>query len=101
MKKKIIRFAIVVLILAIAAGIVYINRLYPETAIVVDIEDGVITAICANGNMFEFFADDGDWCNGDICAMIMYDNGTESVIDDRIISVKYAGYMEAFAEFTN
>lgn len=101
MKKKIIYFAVVVLILAIAAGIIYVNRLYMETAIVIDINNNTVSVICADGNVFGFFSNDGDWCNGDICTMIMYNNGTESVTDDRIVNVKYAGYMGAFAEFFN
>lgn len=69
--------------------------LYPETAIVTDVnetEDCVIVE-CSNGNLFQFYGIE-DWAEGDICSMLMSDNGTTEVTDDQILSVKYSGYVE-------
>lgn len=70
------------------------GRLYPETAIVreVDHKADEVTVECFNGNRFVFYGID-DWTEGDICSMLMYDNGTPIVYDDEIMSVKYSGYI--------
>ena len=70
------------------------GRLYPETAIVreVDYKADEVTVECFNGNLFVFKGTE-DWAEGDICSMLMYDNGTPIVYDDEILSVKYSGYV--------
>lgn len=70
------------------------GRLYPETAIVreVDCKADEVTVECFNGNLFVFKGTD-DWDTNDICSMLMYDNGTPIVYDDEILSVKYSGYV--------
>ena len=70
------------------------GRLYPETAIVREVDDKAdeVTVECFNGNQFVFKGTD-DWDTNDICSMLMYDNGTPIVYDDEILSVKYSGYV--------
>ena len=46
-----------------------------------------------NGNVFAFVDEDGDWCKGELIAFIFDDNGTPEVLDDMIVSVKYAGWI--------
>lgn len=46
-----------------------------------------------NGNEFSFYSCDGDWCIGDLCAVIMEDNDTLLVEDDEITQVKYCGWV--------
>lgn len=67
---------------------------YPECGIVKEISNNEITVELFNGNLFSFYAEDGDWFVDDICSMIMYDNGTETIYDDEIVSVKYCGYID-------
>lgn len=84
-----------ILLSLIASGQLKENgRLYPETAVVreVDYTTDTVTVECFNGNLFSFSECD-DWAEGDICSMLMNDNGTPTVTDDEIVSVKYSGYM--------
>lgn len=72
------------------------ETIYPETGIVVDLnyETDEVTFECHNGNQFTFTGIE-DWYEGDIVAAIMYNNFTKnSVYDDKILSVKYAGWYE-------
>lgn len=75
-----------------------IKHLYPEVAMVIAIneETDCITVECANGNRFEFYNDKEDWMIGDLCGMIMHDQYTEIVYNDKIIKTEYAGYTDLF-----
>lgn len=70
------------------------GNLYAETAIVreIDYATDEVVVECFNGNLFSFYGTE-DWAEGDICSMLMNDNGTPTVTDDEIVSVKYSGYM--------
>lgn len=72
-------------------------QLYPMVTKVVklDRENDVVTCEDFNGYLWQF---DGceDWQEGDICSMIMNDNGTPKIFDDEIVSVKYDGYFEGW-----
>lgn len=70
------------------------GNLYPETAVVreVDYATDTVTVECGNGNLFSFYGTD-DWEEGDICSMLMNDKGTENITDDEILSMKYSGYL--------
>lgn len=37
-----------------------------------------------------------DWIEGDICSMIMYDNNTLNIKDDKIVSIKHDGWVEGY-----
>lgn len=74
------------------------DGLYPTTFVVTDVlpstERGldVITVETATGIEYRFFSDAGDWLEGDLCAAIMHDNGTENnVYDDMLLSTRYTG----------
>lgn len=84
---------------AMAAVIVlialFLGGVYSRVAMVTSVEeDNLVTVACANGNAYSFFGD--DWTRGDFCALIMFDNFTENVSDDVVISARYGGYMELF-----
>lgn len=66
------------------------ENLYPVSAIVTEIneKDDIVTVEDTSGNLWDFYGVE-DWTVGDGCAMIMDDNGTENVEDDRIVSTKY------------
>lgn len=65
-------------------------RLYPETAVITDIQQDQVIVECANGNIFQFYGAE-DLETGDLVSMIMCDNATPVVYDDEIMTVKYAG----------
>lgn len=73
------------------------ETLYPMTTIVVDLdhENDVVTCKDFNGYLWQFEGCE-DWQEGDICSMIMNDNGTPKIFDDEIVSVKYDGYLEGW-----
>ena len=66
---------------------------YPTCATVVELdrENDEVVVEDFNGNLWAF---DGceDWAEGDICAMIMNDEGTSEIYDDTIVQVRYCGY---------
>lgn len=64
------------------------KHLYPLTTTVTEIKNDTVTVEDSNGNIWSF---DGaeDWEVGDGCALIMDDNSTSEIIDDKIISAKY------------
>lgn len=65
-----------------------ISHLYPLSTTVTEIKSDTVTVEDSNGNLWEF---DGveDWQVGDCCALIMHDNSTSEIMDDKIISAKY------------
>lgn len=76
------------------------DAVYPETFMVTgitEIKNGdsawVLELTCANGNVFEWESEDGDWFIGDLATAIMGNNNTTKVTDDYIIDLKYAGYV--------
>ena len=100
-KNKILSVIAIVLAMIIAVMfIVTINNFHSRVAMITEIdeENNIITVTCGNGNMFSFYNTDGDWMLGDLCSLIMYDNGTEIVHDDKVVSVRYGGYIELFEE---
>lgn len=75
-----------------------IRRYYPETAVITEIhrESNTIVFTCSNGNVFWYTAEPEDWMPGDFCSLLMHDNDTKNVRDDRIIKVQYAGFLELY-----
>ncbi len=72
---------------------VELSNFYPVTAMVTQVEDNLITVACQNGNIFKFDNTREDWFVGDICSMIMNNNGTENVKDDIVVDTRYSGYV--------
>ena len=65
-----------------------ISHLYPLTTTVTQINNDTVTVEDSNGNLWSFNGAE-DWEVGDGCALIMDDNSTSEIIDDKIISAKY------------
>lgn len=66
--------------------------IYARAAVVVavDIDNETVTAQDAAGNLWSFYSDGaGDWLPGDGVSLAMYDNGTEDISDDEVISARY------------
>lgn len=68
---------------------------YPLSTVVTDVnmEQNIVVVEDFNGNLWEFCGCE-DWFEGDICALIMDNMGTEFVEDDEIVSIKYCGFIE-------
>ena len=65
---------------------------YPLTTIVTEIneEKDSVSITDNNGFVWQFYGVE-DWEEGDICSVIMNDNGTETIFDDIIITTRYGG----------
>lgn len=75
-----------------------VSSTYPNAGVVVELdkEKDLVTISTGSGLLYEFYGME-DLCVGDIVAVIMDDNGTpDTVLDDKIIDSKYAGYAELF-----
>lgn len=72
-----------------------IERLYPKTFIVstCDPDTNRVFLVDANDNEWVIFGVE-DWMEGDIASAIMSDNGTtKTIYDDKIVELRYSGYM--------
>lgn len=88
----IVMFAIVAAFTDLSLAKLYnanqISHLYPLTTTVTEIKNDTVTVEDSNGNLWSFNGAE-DWEVGDGCALIMDDNSTSEIIDDKIISAKY------------
>ena len=68
---------------------------YAKTAKIIEVNRITDTVTCEdyNGNLWEF-TECEDWEVGDIAALLMNNNGTESIYDDTIVEVRYCGAFE-------
>lgn len=87
--------SIVLSALALASNPVntmYARGIYPETTIItaLDYEQDIVTVETCEGFLFSFYGCE-DWAIGDFASVIFDDMGTESILDDEIIIVKYSG----------
>ena len=71
---------------------------YPQTAVITEIDEPAetITVTCANGNQFTFHSAPEDWFCGDLVSLLMHDNCTDTVQDDKILQIRYSGTPEMF-----
>lgn len=65
---------------------------YPHVGVVtyVDNNNNSIHITDNNGYVWEYHGIE-DWQAGDMCAMIMNNNGTDTILDDIIIKIRYEG----------
>ena len=71
-----------------------------QTAIIVGLDyDADLVTVCAvGGNVWQFYGCE-DYAPGDLVRMLMWDAETpNSIYDDEIVTVWYAGTLEQFAE---
>lgn len=65
-----------------------LKQIYPAAGIVRATykKSSVVSVKLKNGVIFEFYAEDvKDWRKGDLCAMIIDNNGTKAIYDDMVI----------------
>lgn len=70
--------------------------LYATTFVVSETKEASDTVILTDmfsGQQFSFKGIE-DWSKGDLVACVMNDNATETIYDDSILSIKYAGWIE-------
>ena len=75
----------------------YNAAFYPATMVVIEVDyenDNVVMADFTD-NCWNFKGCE-DWSVGDICSVLMCDNGTESIYDDFICETKYSGYVSTW-----
>ena len=73
----------------------FASHIRPLCGIVIEVnyEYNYIAIEDFTGNVWEWEGVE-DWQEGDIAAMIMDDNGTESIFDDIILDIQYCGTLE-------
>lgn len=82
-----------------------VNGLYPLTGIVTEIECDVepevnlVTITTANGNMFSWYTDAGDYEINDLASCIMDSKGTKYVTDDEVLLAHYAGGLKHLEQY--
>lgn len=75
------------------------NQIYSNTMVIIEVENENVSLMDFNGFIYEFIDEDQkDWEKGDICSLIMDNNGTtDDITDDIIISVKYSGFVNEWS----
>lgn len=73
------------------------NHIYPACGVVVrlDYTADIVTVEDVTGHEWTFYGCE-DWCLGDVAALLMYDNSTQSITDDEIMTAHYAGTVDMF-----
>ena len=69
------------------------SNLYAMTTVVTDYQNGILYCEDFNGMVWTIECEQEDWMIGDICAMIMDNNGTDIIYDDIIVTYKYDGFV--------
>lgn len=84
--------ALITFVMALSFTLAANAERYPLTAIVTENDNGVITCVDYRGEGWVF--DDGiDWEIDDVLSILMDDNDTETIYDDKIVSVFYGGHL--------
>lgn len=69
------------------------DNIYPKTTVVVEIRKEENIVVCKDFNGFTWmFKGVEDWEVDDVCSMIMDSKGTETILDDEIIKIRYNGF---------
>lgn len=94
MKRKI---ALISIVASLAAS----WTIYPQTMIVTDIDEqnDIVTISTCTGFEYQFEGVE-DYFTGDLVSCIMYNNGTQNIKDDIIISQRYSGVTRFYDKIT-
>lgn len=68
-----------------------VNSVYPTTMSVDSIDGDVVTLRTSTGLYYQMTGAE-DYEVDDLCSLLMYDNHTESVLDDVILRARYCGF---------
>lgn len=69
------------------------GEVYPDCGVITKIRNDMVFITMQNGNVFRFADEAGDWCVGDLVAVMLNDNGTRKVSDDIVVRAKYSGWI--------
>lgn len=87
--------ALMAVLVAIVAPFVYNHKkqenLYPAVMEVVSIENDLVTVQTSTGIAYQF-KDAQDLAVGDLVGLIMDSEGTDKILDDSIVKVRYGDY---------
>lgn len=66
---------------------------YACTTIVVEVDrdNDLVTAEDSTGHCWQFYGTE-DWQEGDCASLLMWDNGTDTILDDEIQSARYSAW---------
>lgn len=95
MKKAILAGLLALTITAPVHGAVY-PHMGEVTAVTYKANGYEVTFADGVGRQWSWLDDSGDWFTGDFVAVIMDDNGTPTVYDDRVLDARYVGYLDLF-----
>lgn len=83
------------IIIAVVSAITLFKMgfLYPTTMQVInlDYKNDIVTVETATGFTYEFYGCEDYYIN-DLVSMVMFNNGTDNITDDIIISTRYSGF---------
>lgn len=99
LKAKIVKSAsLIALIFQLATS----GIIYPMTTVVdtTNVQTDEIFFLDTNGNRW-CKREIEDWCEGDLAALLMFNNFTEDISDDIIIGARYNGSLFDFQKETN
>lgn len=87
--------ALMAILMAIVTPFIYHGKqmkdLYPAVMEVVSIENDLVTVQTSTGIAYQFEGAQ-DLAVGDLVGLIMDSEGTERILDDSIVKVRYGGY---------
>lgn len=86
------RITLAMTILLLMTGCNKTSNLYATTTVVTNIEQDTVYCEDFNGEVWTFTGAES-WAIGDYCSMIMDNNGTQDIYDDKIISTRYSGWL--------
>ena len=80
--------------LAAVVALLLNGVIYPTTAVVTDInyDTDIVTVINATGFVYTFEGVE-DLIEGDVMSLIMFNNGTQTIGDDEVVSARYSGFI--------
>ena len=89
----IIMATILVFLIGLIIGDKHKTTRYANVAEVCMVDHDRDLVVCQDsvGHIWEFYGAE-DWEPGDCTALVMDDNGTESVVDDTIVSARYCAW---------
>ena len=89
------KFVVLLGAVCIAASTPQVKDCYAQTTVVTEVDRfNTITCRDFNGNLYHFPDEDGDWIEGDIASLLMYNNGTLEIADDKIMDARYTGWID-------
>lgn len=83
----------IILAVLSATALLKSGILYPTTMQVIDLDykNDIVTVENATGFTYQFYGCE-DYYVDDLVSMVMFNNGTDIITDDIIISARYSGY---------